>query len=151
MQQFEADIEARQEQADSQLAVLQEQRNRSLIDVQREMQRIAQTRALAQITGLVAHQAEPRRAISISASRCPTSAKATRLQPGMPVADVLDLSELEVWTKVGELDRANLREGQDALLQLDAIPDKQFRGKIKAMSGTATAMCSRATLPRSST
>ena len=60
------------------------------------------------------------------------------LQPGMPVADVLDLSELEVWTKIGELDRANLKEGQDALLQLDAIPDKQFRGKIKAMSGTAT-------------
>jgi hypothetical protein len=45
---------------------------------------------------------------------------------------------VEVWAKVGELDRANLKEGQDALLQLDAIPDKQFHGKIKAMSGTAT-------------
>jgi HlyD family secretion protein len=44
------------------------------------------------------------------------------LQPGMPVADVLDLSELEVWAKVGELDRANLKEGQEAVLQLDAIP-----------------------------
>ena len=30
--------------------------------------------------------------------------------PGMPVADVLDLSEVEVWAKVGELDRANLKE-----------------------------------------
>ena len=48
------------------------------------------------------------------------------LQPGMPVADMLDLSELEVWAKVGELDRANLKEGQDAVLQLDAIPDKQL-------------------------
>jgi hypothetical protein len=45
---------------------------------------------------------------------------------------------VEVWAKVGELDRANLKEGQDALLQLDAIPDKQFHGKIKALSGTAT-------------
>ena len=60
------------------------------------------------------------------------------LQPGMPVADVLDLSELEVWAKVGELDRANLKEGQEATLQLDAIPDKRFSGKIKAMSGTAS-------------
>src|SRR5262249_48538350 len=33
---------------------------------------------------------------------------------------------------------ANLREGQTAVLQLDAIPDKRFNGKIKAMSGTAT-------------
>src|SRR5947209_18129024 len=57
----------------------------------------------------------------------------------MPVADVLDLSELDVWAKIGELDRANLKEGQEAVLQLDAIPDKQFRGRIKSMSGTATA------------
>jgi len=56
----------------------------------------------------------------------------------MPVADILDLSEVEVWAKVGELDRANLKEGQEATLQLDAIPDKRFGGKIKAMSGTAT-------------
>ena len=45
---------------------------------------------------------------------------------------------MEVWAKVGELDRANLKEGQEATLQLDAIPDKRFNGKIKAMSGTAT-------------
>ncbi len=57
----------------------------------------------------------------------------------MPVADILDLSELEVWTKIGEIDRANLREGEDAILQLDAIPDKRFHGRIKMMSGTATA------------
>src|SRR5262245_38728966 len=54
LQPFETDIPGSQEQADSQLAVLNEQRNRSLIDVSREMQRIAQTKSLAQITGLVA-------------------------------------------------------------------------------------------------
>src|SRR5438105_292954 len=54
LQQLDLDIKSRKEQADSQLAVLQEQRNRSLIDVQRELQRIAQTKSLAPITGLVA-------------------------------------------------------------------------------------------------
>ena len=28
---------------------------------------------------------------------------------------------------------------QDAMLQLDSVPDKQFHGKVKALSGTATA------------
>src|SRR3954451_3519055 len=51
--QLETDMLARKEQADSQMAVLLEQRNRSLIDVQRELQRIAQTKALAPMTGLV--------------------------------------------------------------------------------------------------
>jgi hypothetical protein len=55
------------------------------------------------------------------------------------VADVLDLSELEVVAKVGELDRANLHEGQEVSIALDAIPEKKFRGKIKGMSGTASA------------
>src|SRR5690349_12351650 len=53
LQQLEADIQARKEQADSQLAVYQQQRNRSMIDVNREVQRIALTKNLALITGLV--------------------------------------------------------------------------------------------------
>jgi len=137
LKELESDIQSRQEQADSQLAVLQEQRNRSLIDVQRELQRIAQTKTLASITGLVA--IKQNRAGNFNfGQQLPDIREGDTLQPGMPVVDVLDLSELEVWAKVGELDRANLTEGQEALLQLDAVPDKRFQGRIKAMSGTAT-------------
>src|ERR1700686_3725286 len=135
--ELESDIKSRQEQADSQLAVLQEQRNRSLIDVQRELQRIALCKTLAPITGLVA--TKQNRAGNFNfGQQMPDIREGDTLQPGMPVADILDLSEVEVWAKVGELDRANLKEGQEATLQLDAIPDKRFSGKIKAMSGTAT-------------
>ena len=62
-----------------------------------------------------------------------------QVYPGTPVADVLDLSELEVSAKVGEVDRANLREGQDATIQLDAMPQKRFHARIKSLSGTASA------------
>ena len=135
--ELESDIKSRQAQADSQLAVLQEQRNRSLIDVQRELQRIALCKTLAPITGLVA--TKQNRAGNFNfGQQMPDIREGDTLQPGMPVADILDLSEVEVWAKVGELDRANLKEGQEATLQLDAIPDKRFGGKIKAMSGTAT-------------
>ena len=136
--QLETDIEARKEQADSQLAVLRENRNRSILEVQRELRRIADTKALAPITGLVAVK-QNRAGYFNFGQQLPDIREGDTLQPGMPVADILDLSELEVWTKIGELDRANLKEGQEAVLQLDAIPDKQFTGKIKAMSGTATA------------
>src|ERR1044071_6679138 len=93
---------------------------------------------LAPMTGLVS--VRQNRAGNFNfGQQMPDIREGDTLQPGMPVADILDLSELEVWTKIGELDRANLKEGQDAILQLDAIPDKQFHGRIKAMSGTATA------------
>jgi hypothetical protein len=135
--QLEVDAKSRQDQFASQLAVYQEQRNRSLLNVTQELNRIAQTKSLSPMTGLVAIR-QNRAGNFNFGQQMPEVREGDTLQPGMPVADVLDLSEVEVWAKVGELDRANLTEGQDALLQLDAIPDKQFRGKIKALSGTAT-------------
>jgi HlyD family secretion protein len=136
--QLETDIAMRQAQNDSILAVLAEQRGRNLLDIRREEQRIALTKTLAEITGLVSIRQN--RAGNFNFGQVmPDIREGDTLQPGMPVADVLDLSEVEVWTKVGELDRANLVEGQDALLQLDSVPDQQFHGKIKTLSGTATA------------
>jgi hypothetical protein len=137
LQQLQVDAKSRQDQFASQLAVYQEQRNRSLLAVTQELNRIAQTKTLSPMTGLVAIR-QNRAGNFNFGQQMPDVREGDTLQPGMPVADVLDLSEVEVWAKVGELDRANLKEGQDALLQLDAIPDKQFHGKIKAMSGTAT-------------
>jgi multidrug resistance efflux pump len=90
LQQLETDIAARQEQADSQLAVLQEQRNRSLIDVQRELQRIALCKTLAPITGLVA--TKQNRAGNFNfGQQMPDIREGDTLQPGMPVADIMDL------------------------------------------------------------
>ncbi len=135
--QLETDIAARNEQAESQLAVFNEQRNRSLIDVQREIQRIALCKTLAPMTGLVA--VKPNRAGNFNFGQTmPDIREGDTLQPGMPVADIMDLSEIEIWAKVGELDRANLKEGLNAVIQLDAVPDQRFRASIKTLSGTAS-------------
>jgi membrane fusion protein (multidrug efflux system) len=136
--QLQEDIKSRQQQADSQLAVLQETRNRSLLNIQRDQQRLANCKSLAPITGLVSIQQN--RAGNFNFGQVmPDIREGDTLTPGMPVAQLLDLSEVEVWAKVGELDRANLVEGQETLLQLDSIPDKQFHGKIKTLTGTASA------------
>ncbi|MBK9170278.1 MAG: efflux RND transporter periplasmic adaptor subunit [Bryobacterales bacterium] len=137
LQQLESDIESRKAQAEAELAVLREKRNKSLIDVAREKQRIATAKVLAPIGGLVSVR-QNRSAFSTFGQQLPDIREGDILQPGMQVADVLDLSEMEVIAKVGELDRANLSEGQDVLLRLDAIPDQTFHGKIKNMSATAT-------------
>ena len=136
--QLETDAAMRKAQSDSILEVLAEQRSRNLLDIKRDQMRIEQTRALSDIAGLVS--VRQNRAGNFNFGQVmPDIREGDTLQPGMQVADVLDLSEVEVWAKVGELDRANLVEGQDALLQLDSVPDKQFHGKVKTLSGTATA------------
>jgi multidrug resistance efflux pump len=138
LKQLESDIKSRQEQALAELNVLSETRNKSMIDVAREKQRISQTRMLSPMTGLVAVK-QNRSSVMFFGQQLPDIREGDTLRPGMPVADVLDLSELEVVAKIGELDRANLHEGQDVVMELDAISGKKFHGKIKGMSGTASA------------
>jgi len=53
-QKLEADIENRLKQRESELAVLREQLNKAQLDVDRDKRRIAQSRVLAPLTGLVA-------------------------------------------------------------------------------------------------
>jgi hypothetical protein len=130
-------IEMLKAQQDSQMAVYNSTRRRSLQALQLDQGRLLQTKTLAPMTGLVA--IKQNRAGNFNfGQQMPDIRPGDQLQAGMNVADLLDLSEMELTAKVGELDRANLKEGQDILIQLDAIPDKRFPGKIKTLSGTAT-------------
>ncbi len=139
LKQLESDIKSRLQQAEAELAVLQEQQNKSILELNRERQRLMQVKLLAPMTGLVAIRQNRAGGFFVPGMQIPDIREGDQVQPGMPVADVLDLSELEVISRVGELDRANLREGQDAILRLDSIPNKTLHGKIKTMSGTASA------------
>ncbi|HUQ95976.1 MAG TPA: efflux RND transporter periplasmic adaptor subunit [Bryobacteraceae bacterium] len=139
LKQLESDIKSRLEQAEAELAVLQERRNKSVLELNRERQRLTQVKLLSPITGLVAVRQNRAQGFFVPGMTIPDIREGDQVQPGMPVADVLDLSELEVISRVGELDRANLREGQEVRMKLDAIPDSSLTGAIKSMSGTASA------------
>jgi HlyD family secretion protein len=136
--QLQSDIKSRQEQAEAQIDSMREMRRRSLIDVVREKQRIAQSKMLAPMAGLVAVRQNRATDFYFPGMQIPDIHEGDTLRPGIPVADILDLSELEVLARVGELDRANLHEGQEVSITLDAVPDQKFRGTIKTLSGMAS-------------
>ena len=135
--QLESDIKSRREQAQAELAVLRERKNKAVLEMNREKSRLNQVKLLAPMAGLVAIR-QQRSGFFMFGMQLPDIREGDQLQPGMPVADILDLSELEVISRIGELDRANLSEGQDVILTLDALAGVQLRGKIKSMSGTAS-------------
>ncbi len=138
LKQLESDVKSRREQARAQLAVLTEQRNKAVLELTRERMRLSQVKLLAPMSGLVAIK-QNRSGFFMFGSQVPDIREGDQIQPGMPVADILDVSEMELVAKVGELDRANLHEGQEAVIRLDAIAEKQFHGRIKSMSATASA------------
>lgn len=136
--QLESDIKSRREQAQAELAVLRERKNKAELEMQRERSRLTQVKLLAPMSGLVAIK-QMRSGFFFSGVALPDIREGDQLQPGMPVVDILDLSELEVVSRIGELDRANLTEGQDVVIKLDAVAETPVRGKVKSMSGTASA------------
>ena len=139
LKQLESDIQSRQQQAKAEMAVLLEQRNKANQELAREKQRLAQVKLLSPMSGLVAIKQNRQGGFFFPGMTIPDIREGDQVQPGMAIAEVLDLSELEIAAKIGELDRANLKEGQDVLIRFDALGDKRFHGKIKTLSGTASA------------
>ena len=134
---LEEDVKSRLQQGEAELAVLREQRRKAQLEVNRVKTRLAQTKLLSPITGLVAVK-ENRSGGFFFGQQMPDIREGDQLQPGTPVAEILDLSELEVSARVNELERSSLHEGQDVLVRLDALPGTLVHGKIKALSGTAS-------------
>ena len=91
-----------------------ERKNKAVLELAREKQRLSQVKLLSPMSGLVAIR-QNRSGFRMIGMQLPDIREGDQVQPGMPVADVLDLSELESVAKVGELDRANLHEGQDVI------------------------------------
>lgn len=138
LERLQSDVQSKREQAEAQIRVLQEQRRKALIELNRDKARVLEAKSLSPITGLVALK-QNLSAGGRFGAEVPELREGDEVSAGTPVVEVLDLSELEIIAKVSEVDRANLREGQDVIVRLDALPGESFKGKIKSMSSTATA------------
>lgn len=61
-----------------------------------------------------------------------------RAWSGAPIAELPDASSLRISAHVDETERGHLALGQQAMLQLDAIPDRQFTARIERIGTIAT-------------
>ncbi len=137
LERLQSDVQSKREQAEAQIRVLGEQRRKALIQLNRDKARVLEAKSLAPISGLMAVK-QNFGAGGRFGSEVPDLREGDEIFPGSPVVEVLDLSELEVVAKVSEVDRANLREGQNVKIRLDALPGEVFDGKVKSLSSTAS-------------
>ena len=132
------DIKSRLQQREAELSVLREQLNKAQLDADRERRRIEQARVLTPIAGLVSVLENRAGGRGGFGQTTPTIREGDQIPAGMAVAQILDLSEMELVAKIEEVERANLRETQEAVIYLDALPGKPVTGKIKTLGSTAT-------------
>jgi HlyD family secretion protein len=61
-----------------------------------------------------------------------------RAWPGAPIAELPDRNSLRIAARVDETERGRLQLSQTATVQLDAIADRQFTGKLQSIGTIAT-------------
>ncbi|MDA0204194.1 MAG: HlyD family efflux transporter periplasmic adaptor subunit [Acidobacteria bacterium] len=135
---LEGDIKNRLAQSEAELAVIRERLTKAQLDVNREQRRIDDARVLAPISGLVSILENRSGGRGGFGTTTPTVQEGDQIPAGLAVAQLLDLSEMELVAQVEEVERANLAEGQEALIRLDALPGKLIHGKIKRLGATAS-------------
>ncbi len=131
--QLREDIRSRQQSGDAELAVSREKHNKASIDVKQAQQRIEQITLRSPMAGLVSIRQN--RVFWIPGVDQPEYRVGDQVSSGSAVLDIVDTEQMEVNGKIYEMDRANLKEGQDVVIRPDALPGVALPGKMKSLAG----------------
>ena len=105
---------------------------KAAFDVRRAETALSEMTLKAPVAGIVSLVMVPR-------MEGPTPFKAgDHAWPGAPIAELPDTSSLRVTARVDETERGRLVLNQSVNIHLDAIPDRQFTGKIEEISTIAS-------------
>jgi HlyD family secretion protein len=115
----------------AELRILELQRDRQKIAMQRAQSNVAKLTLAAQFAGMVAHE-NVFRGNSMGHAQV-----GDQLWPGSPLLQLFDPTEMEVDLSVNEADGAVLKPGLTGVVHLDAYPDARFTARYDSASPVA--------------
>jgi HlyD family secretion protein len=137
--EMERDVKSRAAASTAALAMLNERRLKTEMSATRAQQNIETLRITAPISGHVASRENRDAAggIIYFGMTLPEYRAGDNTAAGRPLADVYDLSSLEIRVSISEPDRPNLKVGQAATVESDAVPGVKFPARVKSIAGAA--------------
>lgn len=121
------------------LAVAEEKRSKAKMTADRARQSLDNLVITAPIDGFVVVRAnqDANSGIFYSGMVLPEYHAGDVVFPGRPVADVFDITNMEIRAKVNEQQRNNLAAGQSATVAADELPGVPLTARISSVSGLA--------------
>jgi HlyD family secretion protein len=137
--QIEERGHARDETNRATLAVAEEARTKAHLAVDVAQQNIENLVVKAPMDGFVIarENRDANNGIFYSGMTLPEYRAGDNVFPGRPVADVFDISQMEIRAKVNEQQRNNVAAGQSASVESAALPEVKLGAKVTAVSGLA--------------
>ncbi len=120
---------------DADLGSRRQKREKALYDVRQAQRQMAALTLRAPADGMITVLQNYRAGSFFGAS--PDFKEGDRAWPGANIASLPDLSAIRVSARVDESDRGRLKVGQSVTIRIDAVPDKEFTGKIDEISPLA--------------
>ena len=138
--QLEQDIRSHSASNEAALAISEEKRHKARLAMGVAEENIKKMRVTAPIDGLVVIHGNRDAAggFFFGGMTLPDYHVGDQVNPGSPIAEVIDISHLEVAAQVGETDRTNLKVGQFVDIQVDALPGETFPGKVQTVGGATS-------------
>jgi HlyD family secretion protein len=136
--QLQQDIQSHASSSQAGLIVSQEKQNKARLAMQQALQNIKNMKMTAPAAGIIVVHGNPSANGGMSfGMSMPDYQPGDQVGAGNTIADVIDISEMEINARVNEADRPSLKAGQPAEVQIDALLGKTFSGKILSVTGAA--------------
>lgn len=138
--QLEQDIRSHSASNEAALAISQEKRHKARLAMDQADENIKKMRITAPIDGLVVIHGnrDASGGFFFGGMTLPDYHVGDQVNPGSSIAEVIDISHLEISAKVGETDRTNLKAGQFVDILVDALPGETFPGKVLTVGGATS-------------
>lgn len=134
---LEQDISERSTTSKASLAVLEERRTRARLAAERARQNMLNLVIRAPMDGVVGLRENQDAAggIFFGGMSLPAYRAGDTVSSGRVVADVFDVSSMEIRAQVNEQERANVAIGQTAQVDSDAVPGVALTATVSAVAG----------------
>jgi HlyD family secretion protein len=134
------DVESHTASGQATIFLAQEKRNKAKLAMDQARQNIEKMIVAAPMAGLVSIEKNTGTmgGMMWPGMTIPDYRAGDQVQPGSAIAQVIDASQMELTAKIGEQERANVKVGQPAQIEFDALPGQIFHGTVKTVGGMST-------------
>ena len=138
--QLEQDVRSHSASNKAALAISEEKRNKARLAMNQAEDNIKKMKVTAPIDGLVVIESntDSTGGFFFYGMTLPDYQVGDQVNPGSSIAEVIDMSHLEVAAQVGETDHSNLKPGQTVDIQVYALPNDKFAGKVETVGGATS-------------
>ena len=138
--QLEQDIRSHSASNEAALAISEEKRHKAQLAMDQAEQNIKKMQVTAPIDGLVVIRGnrDASGGFFFDGMTLPDYHVGDQVNPGSPIAEVVDVSHLELAAQVGETEKTIIKPGQSVDVEVYARPGETFKGKVQTVGGATS-------------